>query len=423
MDKVKYENLISGYEYEITGSLVDSRTGEVIQDAGGNDYTKSIVFKADDTTGSVTKDSKGRDVVSGTVEVDFVIDSAYLYEKAFEKGEDSYSIVCFETLRFRNKVIAEHKDLEDKDQTVRVAPSITTTATDAGTNSGILTLSDTVTINDRVSFRGLAPKDLYILTGTLMDKSTGKEYMDENGNTYTSEVVFVPGSSSGYAIVIFENVKVPKDPIDLVVFERLRLLSGDKPIAAHEDIEDKDQTLHRPSCTTLATTVKGDKSFLVNSVVTVVDHVYYKDLEKGHDYYAVASLYLSDGTPVQSNGIDVVSICEFVPEEESGVVDVSMKFDASGLKSGDRVVVIENIYDRSTDEEIAKGIQTEDIKILAHEDLNNMDQSLSVTEYPISGEAINRAELIGFVIFVIATGSIISIVVENKRKKIREFYK
>ena len=117
-----------------------------------------------------------------------------------------------------------------------------------------------------------------------------------------------------------------------------------------------------------------------------------------------------------------MSISEFEPQEGSGTVDVTMKFDTSGLKSGDRVVVIENIYDKSTDEEISAGLQIEDVKVLSHEDLNNMDQSLSVTEYPISGETVNKAKLCGFIVFTISTGAIIALAVEKKRKKIRELY-
>ncbi len=421
-DKVHFENLLPGLEYEITGSLIDSRTGEIIKDPEGNGYEMTLVFTPNAKNGTVSKDSKGREVVCGDVSVSFTVDSVYLYEKAYGAGEDCLSVVCFETLKFRGKVIAEHKDISDKDQTVSVTASISTTATDAGTGTGILTLSDTVNINDKVSFRGLAPGDTYVLTGTLMDKKTGAPYKDKDGKTYTSEVTFVPGSSHGYAVVEFKGVKVPEDAVDIVVFESLRHESGEKPIASHEDINDKDQTLHRPSCRTVATTEKGDKSFLVNTVVTVVDHVYYENLETGHKYYAKAELYLSDGTPVVSKGLNVVSISEFEPQEGSGTVDVTMKFDTSGLKSGDRVVVIENIYDKSTDEEISAGLQIEDVKVLSHEDLNNMDQSLSVTEYPISGETVNKAKLCGFIVFTISTGAIIALAVEKKRKKIRELY-
>ena len=219
-------------------------------------------------------------------------------------------------------------------------------------------------------------------------------------------------------------MKIPIDNVELVVFESLRLDGSDKPVAEHNDIEDKDQTLRRPDCKTVATTVKGDKTFLNNTIVTVVDHVSYVNLEAGHEYYAQASLYLTDGTSVKNNGNDVVSLQKFVPQEGSGVVDVTIKFDSSGLESGDTVVVVENIYDISTDDEKAQGIQTEDVRVLSHDDLNNKDQSLSVSNIPISGEVTSRETVAGFVIFFATTGAaLIAIVIEIRRKILKRNYR
>ena len=107
-----------------------------------------------------------------------------------------------------------------------------------------------------------------------------------------------------------------------------------------------------------------------NSTVTIVDHVSYENLEVGHTYYAKATLMLTSGSEVTSKGTEVVSLQKFEPEEPSGIVDVKLKFKAQGLESGDTVVVIENIYDMSTEEEVASGLQYEDIQVISHEDLN-----------------------------------------------------
>ena len=192
------------------------------------------------------------------------------------------------------------------------------------------------------------------------------------------------------------------------------------PVAVHEDIEDEGQTLRRPSCKTVAATVKGDKTFLSNSTVTIVDHVSYSDLEAGHAYYAKATLKLTDGTEVTNKGNEVVSLQQFVPEMPSGVVDVTIKFKATGLEAGDTVVVIENIYDMSTEEEITQGIQDEDIRVIAHEDLDNKDQSLAVTNLPVSGELLSTESVWGFVVFFLSTGAgAVVISSEVRRKRIR----
>ena len=419
-DKVHFENLTAGYDYKITGCLVDRMTGEILKDKDGNEYKTSVTFKADKTAGEISLDEKGREVVTGDVYVKFKIDSGLLFEQAFAGGAASLSVVCVETLSFRDIVIAEHKDLDDEDQTVTISPSISTSASDSNTNTGVMTFSETIGINDSLSFKGLNPGDRYVATGVLMDKATGKPYVDSEGNTYTKKVVFIPQSSDGYVIVPFENVKVPLDLIDLVVFESVRCENGTNPIAVHEDINDEGQTVRRPSCKTVATTVKGDKAFLKNSTVTIVDRVSYENLEVGHTYYAKATLRLTDGTEVTSKGNEVVSLQKFEPEEPSGVVEVKLKFKATDLDSGDTVVVIENIYDMSTEEEAAAGIQNEDIRVISHEDLDNKDQSLSVTNVPISGEILSTETVTGAVIFIISVGAGAYVISgEIRRKKIK----
>ncbi|MBR4947656.1 MAG: VaFE repeat-containing surface-anchored protein [Clostridiales bacterium] len=420
VDKVCFDNLISGYEYVLTGSLYDKSTGDYLTDKDGNMYLSVVTFTADSSVGEETTDGKGRKVVSGYVDVPFTVDTAMLYEMTLAQGMESLDIVCFEGLTFRGISIAQHRDLEDADQTVRVAPSVKTTAYDSGTNSGVLTLSEVVTINDKVSFEGLAPGEKYVVTGTLIDKATGQPYTDPDGKTYTQELTFVPSEPSGFVVVSFEDVKVTLEPVELVVFESLAVEGSVKPIARHEDIDDEDQTVKRPACSTFATTVKGDKSFLEDSVVTVVDHIYFENLEVGKAYYAKAELCLSNGTHVISRGVEVVSIQEFEPSEATGTVDVTIKFDSSNLQSGDRVVVLETIYDKSTDEEIAQGIQAEDIKVLSHDDLDNMDQSLNVTDIPISGELTRTETVVGFTVAGITTAAaVIAIAVEIKRKKLK----
>ena len=419
-DMVHFENLTSGYEYKISGCLLDKATGEILKDKDGAEYRTSVTFKADKTSGEVSLDEKGREVVTGDIAVKFSVDSAYLFEQVFEKGEDSLSVVCFETLYFRDIVIAKHKDLEDEDQTVTVRPYVSTRATDNSTNTGVLALSDTVGISDSVSFAGLVPGEKYVLTGTLMDRSTGELYVDPDGNSYTKKVTFTPLEPSGYVIVPFDNVKVPPDTIELVVFETLKTQGSTRPIAKHEDIDDSDQTLRRPSCRTVATTVKGDKAFLKNSTVTIVDHISYENLEAGRTYYAKATLRLADGTVVTNKGTEVVSLQQFEPEEPSGVVDVTIKFRSSDLESGDTVVVLENIYDMSTEEEVLSGLQYEDVRVLSHEDLNNKDQSLSVTNIPISGELLSGETVTGVIVFVISFSAAAFVITgEIKRKKIR----
>ena len=73
----------------------------------------------------------------------------------------------------------------------------------------------------------------------------------------------------------------------------------------------------------------------------------------------------------------------------------------------------------STEEEKAMGIQYEDVQVISHEDLNNKDQSLAVTDVPISGELLNPKTVAGFAVFFVSMGFGAYVIAgEIKRKKI-----
>ena len=75
------------------------------------------------------------------------------------------------------------------------------------------------------------------------------------------------------------------------------------------------------------------------------------------------------------------------------------------------------IFDKSTYEEVEAGVQTEDIKVIAHEDPDNMDQSLAVTSLPNTGEMLNYDNvIIALTLIVIGSGTIAVVFVSKKRR-------
>lgn len=89
VDTVSYTNLIPGEEYVMEGILVTKEDGKETK------ITSSITFVPD--------------AADGEVEVPFTFDGTVEGGKTF---------VCFETLKHNDKVVAEHKDIEDEDQTI-----------------------------------------------------------------------------------------------------------------------------------------------------------------------------------------------------------------------------------------------------------------------------------------------------------------
>lgn len=370
-DEVSFEDLIPDEEYTITGTLYNAKTGEIYTDSEGNTYTKSVKFTPDSTNSVIANGT-----ASGSVTVRFE-DVLVPYEEI--------SIVVFESLyeEQNNLQIAFHEDISDAEQTViRRVPEIKTTATDNASGTHIFVYEEYVSINDIVTYTNLNPGEEYYLTGTLFDADTGEIFKDNEGKAYTVSKTFIAADEAGEETITFKDVMVPLTKTSIVVFEELHEATAGALIVIHADINDEDQTVRRPACVTYATTLRGAKSFTNDEVVTVVDHVSYENLEAGQTYYAKATLFTSSGDAVMSKGTAVVAVQEFVPDSDTGMVEVPIEFDPVTLKEGERVVVIENIYDKSTEDEVKAGVQTEDIHILAHEDLNNMEQSLSVTSLP-----------------------------------------
>ena len=97
-DAVKYKNLITGRNYTVKGVLMDKKTGKPYEEDG-----KPVA-------GSATFKSEG----NGTTSVEFKLNTSKIAGKelvAYEKVYDD-----------KGKLIATHEDINNRDQTIRVAP-------------------------------------------------------------------------------------------------------------------------------------------------------------------------------------------------------------------------------------------------------------------------------------------------------------
>ena len=151
-----------------------------------------------------------------------------------------------------------------------VAPYIHTKATDANTKSHLGVRKSEDTLVDTVTYGGLDPKTTYVLTGTLMDKETGKEVPGVS----TKPVTFQPSAANGTENVTFTFDSTTLAQGDVVVFETLTKKSDGESVAEHKDLSDKGQTVVYPSIGTTATdaaTKDHDASY--GSDVEIVDEV------------------------------------------------------------------------------------------------------------------------------------------------------
>lgn len=217
VDTVAYANLEPGKTYELTGTLMDHDTGEVLP------YAEPV-------TTSFTPASE-----SGTTEVTFTVTGLPSSVKR---------IVAFESLKEEDKEIAVHADIEDEGQSVRFS-ELQTTAAESGSGSHTLKAADAAELTDTVSYTGLIPNETYTLTATLhvVDSkgNDGGALVNSAGETITFTKDFVPESEDGTVDVPIEFNAQNLASTKIVVFEELT--HKGHVVGKHEDIHDEGQTV------------------------------------------------------------------------------------------------------------------------------------------------------------------------------------
>lgn len=224
-DKAIENNLIYG---SVKGLKVDRETQEVIKGATFG------LFKSDTT--ELTEENANLTAVtdeSGIFTFNNVPFGEYLIKEL--KPADGYldNEGVFTVIIKDNEQVVELTAVNDK------VPELKTTATVNGKKEAVA--KGETTIKDTVEYKHLVPNTEYVLTGTLMDKSTGKPFKVK-GKEITSTVKFVPDKTDGKVEVTFtfDGSAIKKDT-ELVVFETL--YRDEVKLTAHADINDDGQTV------------------------------------------------------------------------------------------------------------------------------------------------------------------------------------
>ena len=367
-DKVEYSHLVAGKTYTVIGELHDAATGDAVT-VNGQAISAEKTFTAENSAGSVT--------------LDYAFDSYDL------KGK---TLVVYETLTdAKGAKLAEHRDKSDVSQQVTVlTPKLSTSAVGDADNSKSVTAEGDVTVTDYVRYTGLTAGQTYTLTGTLMDKSTKKAFVDADGNPVTATAEFTAEAESGTATVTFTfNASSIKTGTKLIAFETLS--TNGIEIADHKDINDIDQTVTVKAPvigTTAVDATDGDKTVTGEENVAVRDTVHYNNVTPGKTYKVIGTLYEKvldkngkvtkkvfkdkDGTPVTAEA-------NFTAEDSYGNVDVTFYFDGSSLKEGTSLVAFESL-------------SYNDNEIASHADVNDSGQTVIITKPKLSTTATDALD-------------------------------
>ena len=372
-DYVRYTGLTAGQTYTLTGTLMDKSTKKAFVDADGNPVTATAEFTAE--------------AESGTATVTFTFDASGI--------KTGTKLVAFETVATNGIEIADHKDINDIDQTVTVkAPVIGTTAVDAADGDKTVTGEENVAVRDTVHYNNVTPGKTYKVIGTLYEKVldkngkvTKKVFKDKDGTPVTAEANFTAEDSYGNVDVTFYfDGSSLKEGTSLVAFESLSY--NDNEIASHADVNDSGQTviITKPKLSTTATdALDGDKNLIGEDNATIVDTVHYMNVTPGKTYKVSGTLYEKvtdkDGKVTKKQLLDadgnpVTAETEFVPETAFGDVDVTFTFDASDLKAKDKVVAFESLSLNGKE-------------LASHADIEDKSQTVTITKPTLSTTAVD----------------------------------
>ena len=346
-------------------SLTNTDTGEshiIWTDENGYYSTSSDYIKHSKDTNN---DKAGSGIWFGEEDLDDTIGALpygtySLKELRCEANKDKYKDI--EAVTFS---VTENKKTYNIGSIINEKfPTLKTTVRDSETGTNVASLSDTFNGIDAVNLKKLEVRHNYKLTMKAYSKALGT-YLSEDTKEFEAtdpemdvevDVKFdVTDELLGTDVVIFEYLTDEAYPDELVAFE--------------ENLGSAEQTIHFPSMgTTFLDDVSNTHIAYPDQEVKHTDKIAYNNLIPGIKCKAKATLKYQDtgDTIVDADGKELVQEVSFIPEEPSGTVDVTFKFNAS-LLAGKSITAFEEIY-------------VNDRLVMSECDLNNEDQTIHYPE-------------------------------------------
>lgn len=364
IDTLAYKNLVPGTEYTVTGRVMRkidaSEIPSELTEAAFKEGTEGTQISVADSVVTFTPETK-----DGELELTFVFSASEL------KGED---VVIFERVYHNGKEVIIHENIDDESQTVRL-PDGHTTAADPDTDDRTMKPEGDVTIRDRVFYENLIPGDEYVIHGKVMLKpAEGEEateleakMVDAEGNE-VDEWIFTPEGKDGSEDVFFVINADSLAGRSVVLFETMEFINPElqtrTTIVVHEDIDDEDETVHFPDGgTTALDSDTGSHESYADEEVTILDEVKFINLIPGKPYTVNGVLMdKTTGKPALSNGKEIVSTKEFVPETADGSVIIEFTFNGVDL-AGETVVAFEKVLSNGKE-------------VFVHEDIEDEEQTV-----------------------------------------------
>lgn len=355
-DVVTYKNLRVDTEYTLVGRIMEIKDdGTVVPFMQGD---AEVVVTKTFRTAPASAGAKTDLSANGEVEV--------LFENLDFTGLQDRQYVVYETLYLgtvtegdgilKNYADAnpededffpvDHSKPDDAAQQFHTPIGGTEAKDQTGTKT--VTYTRTVTLKDKVEYKGLEIGREYELTGTLYVRPANAEskpyseytkdeldamvLKDKAGNPVTATKVHKPDAPDGSVEVTFtfDADLLTKEEETLVVFEEEKDKKTGITVFTHADINDRGQTVYHPEISTTAKDVNG-RSELAAEEEKFYDEIAYKNLEPDTEYRIYgAAMNKKTGQALTLGGVEVTASDTFTTGEsnrENGAVDDSFTLE------------------------------------------------------------------------------------------------
>ncbi|WP_366496774.1 VaFE repeat-containing surface-anchored protein [Arcanobacterium phocae] len=399
-----YQNFPSTSSYRVTTSVVEHAGTANVGNPVAEKIQEFTINNPNNGTVPYVSDvliSEGKEFVSFSFETgDISIPNEKLNTgkhvfTVFQKIEKSVGYQQWET-------VAEHANLEDENQTVRVTvgPEVQTKATfpkETSSNPKVLTINEgtqEAVVADMLQLQYFEKGKTYRAVAELVDSFTGKTVLATGISepiTITEDlqtaIVSIPltkeainkiavNASSHYTVL--ERIYETDQIIDGKLKENAPIVAEHTQLDAHSQMVTIARAMPvapKPSISTVAQ-VDGEKSVELDGVkpVGVVDTVKWENLPVGH--YVAEATYVVDGKDESKLVVGSKSFEVTAEDAAKGSVDVALTIPESALTADGKPVKF-TVLERVFKADIA-GEKTGDA-VAEHVDKKSVEQTVTVT--------------------------------------------
>ena len=394
VDTITYENVLPNLEYKMSGELMFKDNGKSSNQKGDKNFTAQAGADPDRADGSIT------------------VDIPLTLTKEELEGR---SLVAFEELLVlanqedgkpkKDTVVAEHKELDDKGQTVNY-PKIRTIAADIETADHVGTVESEAKVIDTVKYWNLVEGREYTIKGTLYDADTNNLIATANDYTFTATAEDVV---SGEKKIEFSLDSSALDGHTVVVFEKL--IHNDVEVTQHEENQDEEQRVHYPwiHTTAIDSETRDHVGTILGKLINaarrltgqevddtvyqkVIDKVEYKNTIPSEAYtFSGVLMNKETGEPIlDENGQKITATKTIAANahQADGFVELEFSVDSSRIQNV-TIVCYEKLLHQNPETK-------EDIEVNRHEDINDEEQSVHDVEIHTTAIDMETGDHVGY---------------------------